>query len=135
MILHLRGPNLFNSRINCGKVETDPDPGSVTLMSVEVLTKVAGRPSLFQMHSSHIGQSFHVPGSLFQDFLRVRSSQWPPDLFMDESDLRPIKGACLNSVDEQFSVNLFAACCRLLCTVLRHHKRYVQRTLLFLMYT
>ncbi|PIA43558.1 hypothetical protein AQUCO_01900152v1 [Aquilegia coerulea] len=127
IVLHLQGPLIFYSNPTGGKSDNDPDPGSVILMCVEVLTKVAGKPYLFQMHSCHIGQSFHVPATLFQDFHMIRSSQTPIKLYSAISDPRAIAGSCSYVADHRFSVDLFAACCRLLCTVLRHRKSESER--------
>ncbi|KAF5190599.1 Urb2/Npa2 family protein [Thalictrum thalictroides] len=127
IVLHLQGPLIFYGNLSGDKGDNDPDPGSVILMCIEVLTKVAGKPYLFQMHSCHIGQSFHVPATLFQDFHMIRSSQTPIKLYSEISYPGAIAGSFSYVADHRFSVDLFAACCRLLWTVLRHRKSESER--------
>ncbi|CAN1174858.1 hypothetical protein LINPERPRIM_LOCUS10172 [Linum perenne] len=102
IILHLQGPLIFNRRAT-GVL---PDPGAVILMSAEVLTRVSAKCSLFHMESSHVAQSIHVPAALFEYF----------SMLVDPS-----------LVDRRFSVDLYAACCRLLSTVLKYHKNESER--------
>ncbi|KAL5705219.1 hypothetical protein ACHQM5_023555 [Ranunculus cassubicifolius] len=120
IVLHLQGPRIFYQTPITVKIDpdTDPDSGAVTLMCIEVLIRVSGKPSLFQMHSSHIGQAFHAPAAIFQNFLTLRSSN-------PSTTAKP----CSYVVDQQFSVDMFAACCQLLCTVLRHRKSESERSI------
>jgi hypothetical protein len=100
----------------------NPDSGSVILMCIEVLIRVLGKHALFEMHACQIGQCLRIPSATFQNFLQPRRSR------------------CLESVGEtekfcvdgQFSVDLFAACCRLLCTAVKHHKRESQQCIALL---
>ncbi|CAN0910101.1 hypothetical protein LINGRAHAP2_LOCUS26115 [Linum grandiflorum] len=101
IILHLQGPLIFNRRATSGRDGVLPDPGAVILMSAEVLTRVSVKSTLFHLESSHVAQSLHVPAALFQDFSKL----------MDP---------CL--VDRRFSIDLYAACCRLLSTVLKYRR-------------
>lgn len=109
IILHLQGPSIFDSHVNSFRDDEKPDSGSVTLMCMEILTKISGKPSFFEIDACHVAQSLRVPGTLFQDFLL---------LLISES---PLKSA----VDRKVSIELFDACCRMLCTALKHHKRYL----------
>lgn len=110
IIVHLQSPLIFYEQ-SIGK--TDPDPGAVILMCVEVLKRISGKHTLFQMEAWHVAQSIRIPGSLFQDFCRLKLS---------ETSHRSSDQIC--AVDGRFSIDLFAACCRLLYNVLKHHKRY-----------
>jgi hypothetical protein len=104
-----------------------PDPGAVILMCVEVLTRVSGKRALFQMDSWHVAQSLHIPVALFQDFDQLRISQGPALsnslLNSGSQDCNTVGGRDTCVVDLQFSVELYTACCRLLYTILKHHKR------------
>ncbi|XP_058098841.1 uncharacterized protein LOC131243479 isoform X2 [Magnolia sinica] len=126
IVLHLQSPLIFSQgELNHNKGETNPDSGSVVLMCVEVLTKVAGRNSLFQMAPYHVGQALHLPTTLFRHFCQLTAS---PDrshsmVFNAKEEVRHVTGMHLNIVDRQFSIDLYAACCKLLYTILRHQKR------------
>ena len=104
-----------------------PDPGAVILMCVEVLTRVSGKHALFQMDSWHVAQSLHIPAALFQDFDQLRISQDPASsnslLNSDNQDCNTLGGMNSRTVDLKFSVELYTACCQLLYTILKHHKR------------
>lgn len=118
IVLHLQSPLIFfQEKLKHDKDESDPDPGSVILMCVEVLTKVAGRHALFEMDSTHVGHSLHMPSTLFKHFSQLRALP-----ITSHSVAFTARGVRL--VDREFSVDLFAACCKLLYTVLRHRKRY-----------
>ncbi|XP_022748029.1 uncharacterized protein LOC111297639 [Durio zibethinus] len=130
IILHLQSPLIFYGKFVSSEGDRNPDPGSVVLMCVEELTRVLGKHALFRMDPWHIGQSLRIPGSLFQDFRQLRLSEAPVlsnSLFLDKENHDSIASMKDCAVDRQFSVNLFAACCRLLCTVLKHHKSECER--------
>ncbi|KAL0365594.1 UNVERIFIED_CONTAM: hypothetical protein Sangu_0657000 [Sesamum angustifolium] len=115
IILHLQGPSIFYGCIDSTKAHSGPDSGSVILMCVEVLTKVSAKPSFFQIDACHIAESLRVPGALFQFLLQLQIS---------EASVRVASqiGTSSSSVDRKFSVELYAACCRMLCSALKHHK-------------
>ncbi|XP_073118536.1 uncharacterized protein [Henckelia pumila] len=116
VILHLQAPSIFRGCIDSIKACASPDPGSVVLMCVEVLTKIYGKPSLFQIEAYHIAQSLRVPGPLFQYFLSLQ---------IPEAPVRTASG--IGNADQKFSAELYSACCRLLCTALKHHKSETRR--------
>lgn len=127
IILHLQNPLIFYGRFFCDKGDSNPDPGSVILMCVEVLIRVAGKHALFQMDAWHVAQSFRIPAALFQDFCQLKLSEAPisshSSLILDNQASDPLASTNICVVDRYFSIELFAACCRLLHTVLKHHKR------------
>ncbi|XVF67867.1 hypothetical protein PTKIN_Ptkin10aG0156400 [Pterospermum kingtungense] len=130
IILHLQSPLIFYGKFVSNEGSRNPDPGSVVLMCVEELTRVFGKHALFRMDPWHIGQSLRIPGALFQDFRQLRLSEAPVSsnsLFMDKENQDSMSRVKYCAVDQQFSVNLFAACCRLLYTVLKHHKSECER--------
>ncbi|XP_075489165.1 uncharacterized protein LOC142528020 isoform X1 [Primulina tabacum] len=112
VILHLQAPSIFRGCVDSIKAYGGPDPGSVVLMCVEVLTKIYGKPSFFRVEAYHIAQSLRVPAPLFQYFLSLQISEAP---------VRTASGTKSNA-DQKFSTELYSACCRLLCTTLKHHK-------------
>ncbi|CAH1429606.1 unnamed protein product [Lactuca virosa] len=104
IILHLEGPQIFyRDPTSVKHYSTDPDPGSVVLMCIEVLTKVSGKHALYQMDSCHVAQALSIPSTLFQNILN--------------------EGVKTEVLDREYSIELYAACCRMLHTLLRHHKR------------
>lgn len=130
IILHLQGPSIFYGNIITSKGDADPDPGSVILMCVEILTKVFGRHAMYQLDSSQVGQSLRIPAALFQNFSQLRISEAPsaesaPNslMFLDGRDTEIVEVMSSCVVDRRFLIDLFAACCRLLSTVLKHYKR------------
>ncbi|KAK4793395.1 hypothetical protein SAY86_023830 [Trapa natans] len=109
IILHLQSPLAFCERSTKNNSVKDPDPGSVILMCIEVLTRISGKSALFQMDSWHVAQSIRIPASLFKDFSQLELFRKNPDCDHEATVHR-------------FSINMYSACCRLLHTVLKHHK-------------
>ena len=106
---HMQSPFIFCTDAVVGKQgPKSPDAGSVILMCVEVLIRIAGKQALFEMNPSHISQSIHMPGAIFRDYgnLLVKDDQ--------QQDLQ---------VDQKFSVSMYAACCRLIYTSVKHHPK------------
>ncbi|XVE93782.1 hypothetical protein REPUB_Repub01dG0224500 [Reevesia pubescens] len=124
---------IFYRKLVSNEGDGNPDAGSVVLMCVEELTRVSGKHALFQMDPWHIGQCLRIPGALFQDFHQLRLSEAPvlsnSLLFLDKPNHDSIASTKYRVVDQEFSVNLFAACCQLLYTILKHHKREIDEAL------
>ncbi|XWS40148.1 hypothetical protein CRYUN_Cryun18bG0115300 [Craigia yunnanensis] len=131
IILHLQSPLIFYGKFVSNEGDRNLDPGSIVLMCVEELTRVSGKRALFRMDPWQIGQSLRIPGALFQDFRQLRLSEAPVSsnslLFLDKENHDSMASMQYCAVDRQFSVNLFVACCRLLYTVLKHHKSECER--------
>ncbi|GAB4838473.1 hypothetical protein Ancab_028017 [Ancistrocladus abbreviatus] len=123
IILHLQGPAIFYRKLT-NEADMNPDEGSVVLMCVEVLTRISRKHALFQMDPGHIGQSLRIPAALFQDFHHLRlckTSHLSESLrFTERKNCEHLTSSLV--VDKKFSVELYAACCRLLYTFLKHHK-------------
>ncbi|KAL3621312.1 hypothetical protein CASFOL_036224 [Castilleja foliolosa] len=115
IILHLQDRFIFNGYADTIKAHDRPDSGSVILMCIEVLTKISGKPSFFQIDACHIAQSLRVPGALFQYLLQHQISEAP-------IEAAPETSTSNSAVDGKFSVELYVACCRMLCNSLKHHK-------------
>ncbi|KAG2705884.1 hypothetical protein I3760_05G076500 [Carya illinoinensis] len=126
IILHLQNPLIFYGRFMRSEGDSNPDPGSVILMCVEVLIRVSGKHALFQMDAWHVAASLRIPAALFQDFCQLKDSEAPssshPSLVLDNQVADPLASMNVCVVDRYFSIDLFAACCRLLYTILKHHK-------------
>ncbi|KAL6346517.1 hypothetical protein AAG906_000135 [Vitis piasezkii] len=126
IVLHLQSPFIFYRKLIHNKGQTDPDPGSVILMCIEVLTRISGKHALFQMDPCHLQQCLRIPAALFQSFRGLRLSDAPASynffMFSDNQDNGSLESMDSCTVDRQFTIDLFAACCRLLNTVLKHHK-------------
>ncbi|KAI3745178.1 hypothetical protein L1987_58284 [Smallanthus sonchifolius] len=108
IIYHLQNAQIFyknpiSNTHNC----VDPDSGSVVLMCIEVLTKVSGKHALYQMDACHVAQALSIPSTVFQNILQLTTSKDKNNKFLDR----------------RYSIELYAACCRMLYTFLRHHKR------------
>ncbi|KAI3863602.1 hypothetical protein MKX03_031653 [Papaver bracteatum] len=136
IVVHLRGPHIFYAQVTCSSGDVCPDPGAVILMCVEVLTKVAGKPALFEMNSSHVIQSLRLPAALFQDFCCLRNSQTSPSSSaVSANEKYTAADNCRCTMDQRFSVDLFATCCRLLSAVIRHHTRETKESISILQYS
>lgn len=125
IIAHLQGPLVFYSKPNGIAVNKNPDSGSVVLMCVEVLTRISGKRAQFHLDSHHVGQSLHIPAAVFQGFclIGVGKDSRQSSIRSDGKEYEKLESYFL--VDSQFSVNLYAASCRLLWTVVKHRKRYI----------
>lgn len=127
IVVHLQSPFIFCKKLIHNKGQADPDPGSVILMCIEVLTRISGKHVLFQLDRCHLQQCLRIPAALFQYFCELRLSDAPAynfSMFSDNQDNDSLGSLDFCAVDRQFTIDLFAACCRLLTTVLKHHKRY-----------
>ncbi|KNA07368.1 hypothetical protein SOVF_172460 isoform A [Spinacia oleracea] len=122
IIAHLQGPLVFYSKPNGIAVNKNPDSGSVVLMCVEVLTRISGKRAQFHLDSHHVGQSLHIPAAVFQGFclIGVGKDSRQSSIRSDGKEYEKLESYFL--VDSQFSVNLYAASCRLLWTVVKHRK-------------
>jgi len=121
IILHVQSPLIFYGIAMGSDRDKGPDPGAVILVCVEVLTRVSGKRALFQMDSWHVAQSLRIPAALFQDFDQLRISEDPAlsnSLFSDNQDHNPVAGMNSFVADQQFSVELYTVCCRLLYTMM-----------------
>ncbi|XP_008457645.3 uncharacterized protein LOC103497293 [Cucumis melo] len=132
IVLHLQSPQIFYVRMIALKERSDPDPGSVILMSIEVLTRVSGKHALFQMNVWQVAQCLRIPAALFENF----SLKLPGIATESEcSSISAQETSCVvvttsnSTIDKQFKVDLFAACCRLLYTILKHHKSECKRSI------
>ncbi|XP_019088743.1 PREDICTED: uncharacterized protein LOC104721844 [Camelina sativa] len=128
IMAHMQSPFIFFTNAVVGNEGANsPDAGSVILMCVEVLIRIAGKHALFQMDSSHISQSIHIPGAIFRDYLqiipRVGFSVLDGNLLCQDDEQHDLLGSSKDlQVDQKFSMSLYAACCRLLYTAVKHHK-------------
>ncbi|CAH9144191.1 unnamed protein product [Cuscuta epithymum] len=133
VVVHLQGQNIFctsDDSSNCCFAR--PDSGSVILMCVEVLIKICAKYAFFQLEKYHIAQLLRLPAAIFFNSFQLHVSGAPlasskelpgvSDIGVTESPRRE----CINAIYQQFILKLYAACCRLLCTVLKHYKSETQ---------
>lgn len=113
IVLHLRSPHIFYTQKLPHCSVFHPDAGAAVLMCVEVITSFVGRYS-FQIDASHVSQCLHVPVTLFKGFKHLRAKYCNQGHHADHVEY---------ILDRQFSVDIYAACCKLLCTTLRHQQR------------
>ncbi|KAL8145090.1 hypothetical protein AgCh_003338 [Apium graveolens] len=107
-----------------GRVQMTPDSGSVILMIIEGLTRVFRKNTLVEVNG-FVSQSLRISGGCFQNILQHKVSKAKPQFMLipDSIGSEIIKSMDICAVDRQFIMELYAACCRLLCTVLKHYKR------------
>ncbi|KAF7810808.1 Urb2/Npa2 family protein [Senna tora] len=126
IILHLQSSQIFYGDLKSSTVANDPDPGSTILMCVEVLTTVSRKHAIFQMNSWHVGHLLRIPAALFQSFLQLRVSKGSSPsgslIISEEQISHQVEAVDICYVDHQFSLNLFVACCQLLCTTIKRHQ-------------
>ncbi|KAJ4820381.1 Urb2/Npa2 family protein [Rhynchospora pubera] len=109
IILHLEGPNIVCSpKVPSNETNSNPDAGAVVLMCVEVLTTVIGRHSC-PMDACHVSQCLHIPTTLFRNLTRIKE--------LSKNGF---------TIDRQYLIDLYAACCKLICATLKHRIREVR---------
>ncbi|KAJ0251723.1 Urb2/Npa2 family protein [Hirschfeldia incana] len=113
IMAHMQSPLIFCTVVGNQGLKS-PDAGSVVLMCVEVLIRIAGKHALFEMNPSHISQSIHMPGAIFRDY---------GNLLHKDDQQRDLQ------VDQKFSVSMYAACCRLIYTSVKHHPKKTERSI------
>ncbi|KAK4345439.1 hypothetical protein RND71_035615 [Anisodus tanguticus] len=135
VVLHLQGPKIFFRNLKFRKDFAEPDPGAVCLMCISVLTKISAKHAFFQLEAFHIGQLLHMPAAIFQCVFQLWTSKVPlcsnytGGLISGETE---VPGSERSAVDRQFCIKLYAACCRMLCTVLKHHRSETRRCIALL---
>ncbi|KAJ3702578.1 hypothetical protein LUZ61_006283 [Rhynchospora tenuis] len=109
IILHLEDPNIVcNPKMPLNEANSNPDAGAVVLMCVDVLTAVVGRHSC-PMDACHVAQCLHIPTTLFRNFTRIKE--------LSKNGF---------TIDRQHLIELYAACCKLICATLKHRIREVR---------
>nr|XP_016491225.1 PREDICTED: uncharacterized protein LOC107810906 isoform X1 [Nicotiana tabacum] len=135
IVLHLQGPKIFFRNLKFRKDFAEPDPGSVCLMCISVLTKISAKHVFFQLEACHIGQLLHMPAAIFQSVFQLWISKVPlcsnytGGLIFGETEVPRTESS---AVDRQFCIKLYAACCRMLCNVLKHHRSEARRCIALL---
>lgn len=134
IILHLQGPSLFFANTIPYSADATPDSGSVILMIIEVLTRVFRKNTLVEVDRKktlvevygYVSQSLRISGGFFQNILqhKVSKAKAQSMLVPDSIGNEILKSMDTCAIDQQFTTELYAACCRLLCTVLKHYKRH-----------
>lgn len=129
VIVHLQSPLIFYERFIQIKGDSDPDPGTVILMCVDVLARISGKRAMYKMDPWHVAHSLRIPSALFQDFHLLKLSEAPvpndSSTIPNNQVSDPVASVHVSGIDKQYSIGLFSACCRLLHNVVKHHKRYI----------
>ncbi|XP_010229010.1 uncharacterized protein LOC100832613 [Brachypodium distachyon] len=129
IVLHLQSPFIFYmEKLPPLYPGFHPDAGAVVLMCVEVITAFVGRHTL-QINACHVSQCLHLPVTLFKGFkhlLAGRSGSCSSEISRGQTVGQPVESKEY-ILDRQFSIDMYAACCKLLCTALRHQQREVGR--------
>ncbi|XP_051182736.1 uncharacterized protein [Lolium perenne] len=128
IVLHLQSPLVFyTEKLPSLYPDFHPDAGAIVLMCVEVITAFVGRHT-FQIDACHVSQCLHLPVTLFKGFKHLAGQTVSHS---SEKSGGQTVGQPLDTeeyiFDRQFSIDMYAACCKLLCTVLRHQQREVGR--------
>lgn len=121
VVLHLQGRNVFCMSVDSSDCFAHPDSGYVILLCIEVLIKICAKRAFFQLEKCHIAQLLRLPAAIFQNLFQLKEFPRVSTVgVIDESSRRDSSYA----IYQQFLLKLYAGCCQLLCTVLKHHKRY-----------
>eukprot|EP01018_Ginkgo_biloba_P014003 Gb_18575 [translate_table: standard] len=129
IIVHVHGPHIFfGSNLDHYQDGDYVDPASVILTCMQILSKVASRHLVFPMNAGHVGQLLSFPGVLFQHFYQFKASHCatPWKIFLTSQATDSTKRSLLTEgsfVERKLTIELYVACCRLLCAVLRHRTR------------
>ncbi|XP_040369829.1 uncharacterized protein LOC112186617 isoform X2 [Rosa chinensis] len=126
VILHLQSPLIFYERFTQSKDDSNPDPGTVILMCVDVLARISGKHAIYKMDLWHVAHSLRIPSALFQDFHLLKDSKRPvpndSSASLNNQPSDPVASVHVSGIDRQYSIGLYSACCRLLHNVVKHHK-------------
>ncbi|XP_072977931.1 uncharacterized protein [Typha angustifolia] len=129
IILHLQSPIIFYiEKLPKDKSEFRPDAGAVILMCIEVLTTVVGRHT-FQMDICHVSQCLHIPVVLFRYFHQLKASRldFRSSISYGNQEARTSTDVHQYIIDRQLSIDLYAACCKLIWITLKHRIREIER--------
>ncbi|XP_019169327.1 PREDICTED: uncharacterized protein LOC109165139 isoform X1 [Ipomoea nil] len=123
VVLHLQGRNVFCMSVDSSNCFAHPDSGYVILLCIEVLIKICAKHAFFQLEKCHITQLLRLPAAIFQNLFQLKEFPRVSTVeVIDESSRRDSSYA----IYQQFLLKLYAGCCQLLCTVLKHHKSETQ---------
>lgn len=124
IVLHLQSPLIFYiEKLPSLYPHFHPDAGAIVLMCVEVITAFVGRHT-FQIDSCHVSQCLHLSVTLFKGFKHLLAGR---SVSYSDQTVGQALGAKAYILDRQFSIDMYAACCKLICTALRHQQREVGR--------
>ncbi|VFQ82974.1 unnamed protein product [Cuscuta campestris] len=133
VVLHLQGQNIFCMSVDSSNCcFAHPDSGSVILICIEVLIKICAKHAFFQLEKYHIAQFLRLPAAIFQKFFQLQAPTTPPVSSKELPGVADVGATgfdnkeCSHAIYQQFVLRLYAACCRLLCTVLKHYKSETQ---------
>lgn len=121
IVMHLQSPLIFFRRTELN--EGCADPGLVVLNCIVLLTRLSGWHSHFTMDACHVVLALHLPRIIFHRFCQIKLSQTAHRAIASVSLVSSSKHFTLT--EKVLTVDLYIACCRLLCAVVKHRKRYI----------
>ncbi|CAN6485686.1 unnamed protein product [Victoria cruziana] len=122
IVMHLQSPLIFFRRTELN--EGCADPGLVVLNCIVLLTRLSGWHSHFTMDACHVVLALHLPRIIFHRFCQIKLSQTAHRAIASVSLVSSSKHFTLT--EKVLTVDLYIACCRLLCAVVKHRKRAVE---------
>ncbi|CAM6123331.1 unnamed protein product [Calypogeia fissa] len=103
------------------------ESGPVILQALQILVTTASRDTIFPMKACHVALALHCPARLFWPVYRCglskfksiqsQSSRWGQGKESQSQVTSVVR------IGTELGVKLYVSCCRLLCSVIRHHNR------------
>ncbi|KAL3699887.1 hypothetical protein R1sor_017909 [Riccia sorocarpa] len=132
LIERTAGPKLFTMKHGISsRFENDAsmvESGPVLLRCIQILTSVASREVIYPLEACHVAFALHCPSVIFSLVYQSGSSRnmlLPGSLTRNGSGAKHEKeeGSSVVKIGSDVGVELYRACCRLLCSLIRHRRR------------
>jgi hypothetical protein len=107
------------------------DSGPVILQALQILITTASRDTIFPMKACHVALALHCPARLFWPVYRSEMSKHKLILKRHarvegpEPGKKNVQSTGRVRICTELGVQLYVSCCRLLCSIIRHHRRYI----------
>ncbi|KAL3699884.1 hypothetical protein R1sor_017906 [Riccia sorocarpa] len=104
------------------------ESGPVLLRCIQILTSVASRDVIYPLEACHVALAWHCPSVIFSLVYQSGSSRnmlLPGSLTRNGSGAKHEKEECSSvvKIGSDVGVELYGACCQLLCSLIRHRRR------------
>ncbi|KAL3693846.1 hypothetical protein R1sor_007497 [Riccia sorocarpa] len=132
LIERTAGPKLFIMKHGTSsRFENDAsmvESGPVLLRCIQILTSVASREVIYPLEACHVALALHCPSVIFSHVYQSGSSRnklLASSLTRNGSGAKHEKEGCTSvvKIGSDVGVELYVACCRLLCSLIRHRRR------------
>ncbi|KAL2629877.1 hypothetical protein R1flu_014563 [Riccia fluitans] len=131
VIEYSAGPNLFLNHEMALRPENKismVESGPVLQKCIQILTNVASREIIFPLGACHVALALHCPSVIFSPVYQSglsRNRLIASSLTRDASGIKHVKEEYLSvlKIGSDVGVELYVACCRLLCSLIRHRRR------------